>query len=135
MKPNGFYYDRVKDIMWVATLKGLYFSKSVSVKLESASKFTRDTSIFAKSINTVISDGSDGLWLTGNHRIIRLNLNTGATENYVIPTVVSGRKNGGNIHVLSSYLDQKKTLWLGTFTSGLFSFNTITKAFEHCFFH
>ena len=130
VKPTAFYYDKAKDMMWVATLNGLYFSKEGSVKLESASTFTRDSSIFAKSINTVISDGSDGLWLTGNNRIIKLNLNTGATENYVIPTVVSGRKNGGNIHVVSSYLDQKKTLWLGTFTSGLFSFNTTTKTFE-----
>ncbi len=130
VEPKAFYYDNVKDMMWVATLNGLYFSKAGSVKLESAAKFTRDTIILNKPIFTLTPDGSDGLWLTSNHRIIRLNTKTGVTENYVIPPFVSGRKNGGNIPVISSYLDQKKTLWLGTFTLGLFSFNTITKTFE-----
>jgi len=130
VEPKAFYYDNAKDIMWVATLKGLYFSKAGSVKLESASKFSRDTIIGTKPILTITPDGSGGLWLTSKHQIIRLNTKTGATENYIIPVFVSGRQNGGNIHVISTYLDQKKTLWLGTFTSGLFSFNTITKTFR-----
>jgi len=129
VKPTAFYYDNANDIMWVATLNGLYFSKAGSFKLESAAKFTRDTTICKKPILTLIPDGSDWLWVTSNHRIVRLNIKTGVTENYVIPAFVSGRQNGGNIPIISSYLDQKKTLWLGTFTAGLFSFNTITKTF------
>lgn len=130
VKPVGFYYDRARDIMWIGTLHGLYFSKGGSANLQSVAVITRDTTLATKQIQTVIGDGSGGLWLTSNHHIIRLNTGTGATENYQVPAVVSGRQNGGKVVVMSSLLDKHNILWLGTFTEGLFSFNTVTKMFE-----
>ncbi len=129
VQPKAFYYDQARDRMWVATQNGLYFNKGGSAKLESAGSFTTDTIVSNKPIFTITPDGSDWLWLTSNHRIIKLNTRTGATENYVIPPIINGKQNEGNITPISSYLDKKKLLWLGTFAAGLISFNTSSKAF------
>lgn len=130
VKPQAFYYDKAKDIMWVATLKGLYFSKAGSLKLQSAVTITQDTTITQNLILTITPDAGDWLWLTSANKIIKLHTKTGVTENYVVPAIVSGQNNSGKVYIISSYLDKHKTLWLGTFTLGLFSFNTSTKTFE-----
>ena len=131
VKPRAFYYDKVKDIMWVATLHGLYFSKGGSAKLESVGKFSSDKTLAKDIINTIIAEGSNSLWLTSQNKIIKLNTGTGTTENYEIPQLVSGYNNHGKASIISSYIHKNKTLWLGTFTLGLFSFNTVSKQFDH----
>jgi signal transduction histidine kinase/streptogramin lyase len=130
VKPKAFYYDAVKDIMWVATVKGLYCCKNGSQKLQTAGTITQDTTLTKNLILSITPDGDDWLWLTSANKIIRLHTKTGATETYAVPEMVSGKHNNGTVYIISSYLDKHKTLWLGTFSLGLFSFNTITKKFE-----
>ncbi len=130
VKPRAFYYDSEKDIMWLTSIHGLYFSKGGSGKLESVASFSSDKTLANQPLNTILPDGNNSLWITSENKIIKLNTNTGITENYTIPQVVSGNNNQGKLTIISSYLHKNKTLWLGTFSLGLFSFNTLTKQFE-----
>lgn len=130
VKPRAFYYDKEQDIMWIGTSKGLYFSKAGSAILGSAATITADTTLYKATVYTIIPANDDWLWLTSGNRIIKLNTKTGATLNYSIPEMVSGRHNGGNVFITSTYLDKNKILWLGTTSLGLFSFNTVTGQFD-----
>ncbi len=130
VKPVAFFYDKREDIMWVATAKGLYFSKAGSNILQSAGSITKVSTVIHVRIFSISPDAGPWVWLASDNKIIKLNTKTGISEKYVVPTIVSGRNNGGNVAIISSYLDDNKTLWLGTFTLGLFSFNTVTKMFE-----
>lgn len=131
VKPKTFYYDKIKDVMWVGTQQGLYFARNSSKgKLQNASRISRDTTLATKNILTITPGGKDCLWITSINKIIKFNTTTGATENYVVPPVVNGYNNAGNVYIISSYLDKKETLWMGTASLGLFSFNTHSKQFD-----
>ncbi len=130
LKPKTFYYDQEKDIMWVGTLNGLYFSKAGSFVLQSAATISADTTFFTTPILTINPDNNDWLWLTSTNKIIKFHTKTGATQHFSIPPIVSGNQNNGNIYIASSYLDRNSILWMGTVYLGLFSFNTNTLQFE-----
>lgn len=133
--PISFNYDSTADIMWVGTSKGLYFSKNGSLKLEHAYKITSDSIIGQSTINNIVQDGSDFIWVTAWNRIIKLNIRNGKVEHYQLPEKVDGIYNPPNVsNFPSAYLDASKTLWLGCWINGLVSFNTVTKSFnQYCF--
>ncbi|RYD81768.1 MAG: hypothetical protein EOP53_05540, partial [Sphingobacteriales bacterium] len=131
VNPKAFYYDALRDRMWIATANGLYFSKNGSQKLEPVSKISKDSLLANGEILSITAEGRDWLWITSLSMIVKLHATSGITEKYPVPLMVNGRKNNGYVYPLSSYLDKQNTLWLGTLNLGLFSFNTVTHQFAY----
>lgn len=133
--PLGFFYDSTADIMWVGTVKGLFFSRNGSRILQSASTITAEKMLVSGLINTIASEGKGVLWITSGSSIIRLNTISGLTEKYEVPERVDGFKNRKEFFEFkSSMLDRNRTLWLGSWVHGLVEFNTLTKKFhQYCF--
>lgn len=130
VKPRAFYYDKQTAIMWVATANGLFFSRGSSGKLESIAKISNDSTLLKANLFTITGAENDWLWLTTANKIIKLHTRSGKTETYEVPPIVGGVNNKGDVLIISTYFDKKSTLWLGTVSFGLFSFNSITKSFQ-----
>jgi ligand-binding sensor domain-containing protein/two-component sensor histidine kinase len=129
--PISFYYDSKRDVLWITTHKGLFISKGGSLQLQSCESLIKNKAICNTVFGTMINEGSDYLWLTSMHKIYKLNINTGITEIYEIPEQIKNIKNDRSFfNCRSMFLDEKKTLWLGTWINGLLEFNTITKTFN-----
>jgi signal transduction histidine kinase/ligand-binding sensor domain-containing protein len=133
--PVCFYYDSTKDIMWVGTAKGLYFSKNGSLTLQNVAVLTTEEILFSSLIGSIAAEGNGVLWITAWRHIIKLNTKNGNTEKYELPDKVDNIFNERKIiNFRSSYFDNNKTLWLGAWLTGLVEFNTVTKTFyQYCF--
>lgn len=132
--PRRFAYDSAADIMWIATAKGLYYSKQGELSLYSISGLSSEKLIANAPIGAMVLDGSQHLWVTVGKEIIRLNTKNGFTEKFMLPAIVDGFLNPPSGHFLSAYLDENNTLWLGTWLKGLVSFHTQTHTFhQYCF--
>jgi signal transduction histidine kinase/ligand-binding sensor domain-containing protein len=132
---TDFYYDAVNDIMWVATRSGLYYCKGDRLELIAADTFTRDKRITTNSFYSMVPDSNDIIWLSSKYEVCKLNVKTGNTTwiDIADKLVKAGNKLPvGNI--TSIYLDKDKTLWLGTYMSGLLELNTITGSFQQFFY-
>ena len=128
---NGlaFMYDEVKDIIWLATSRGLQCIKQGVPVLVNAGSFAQDKEIGSAFFSTVLMESSDVLWLTSGYHIYKLNTRNGATEKFTLPNIIDGIVNfSAEGSIMSCYLDKNKTLWLGTRLKGLIEFNTVTKA-------
>ncbi|RYY69485.1 MAG: hypothetical protein EOO13_09400 [Chitinophagaceae bacterium] len=130
VRPKAFYYDQQNAVMWVATANGLFFSRGSGGKLESVAKISKDTSLLKANLFTITAATEGWLWITTANQIIKLHTRSGKTENYEVPQIVGGLENKGDVLIISSYFDKQSTLWLGTVSLGLFSFNSITKTFQ-----
>ena len=133
--PHKFVYDSASDIMWVATIKGLYFSKQGRHSLQSITELSSEKLLVSSHIGTLALESSQFLWVTVGNQIIRLNTKNGQTEKFATPGRVDGFYNDPKtLHFISAYLAGNRTLWLGTWLKGLFSFNTETFTFhQYCF--
>jgi len=133
--PFVFYYDRVDDLMWVGTAKGLYFSRNGSFHLQNARAITSNELLTSSEISSIANEGNNFLWITSQQYIIRLNTKNGETEKYELPEKTDNIVNDLNtLQSRCSYFDNNKTLWLGLWISGLVEFNTVTKEFhQYCY--
>lgn len=135
VNPTGFYYDKLSDVMWITTRKGLYYSKGGSFELKPATTFTKDRLIMESDYYSIVRDDAQHLWLTSRYDICKLNIKSGATTWIKVAEKFSKEgydKPFGNI--ICSYLDSNKVLWLGTYMSGLIQFNTITGAVKQYYY-
>ena len=133
--PRRFSYDSASDIMWVATTRGLFYSKKGNPELHSISELSSDKMLASSSIGAMIPEGSGFLWVTVGNQIIKLHTANGHTEKFTLPGKVDRFiNNPAEVYFLSAYLDKNKTLWLGTMVKGLIAFNTQAHTFhQYCF--
>ncbi len=133
--PRRFAYDNGLDVMWIATTKGLFYSMQGAPNLTNISKLSSNKLLATSTIGAMVLEGSKYLWVTVENQIIKLNTINGNTEIFVLPAKVDGfLNNKKEVHFLSAWMDDNKTIWLGTWLKGLVEFNTKTATFhQYCF--
>lgn len=126
--PKSFYYDDKKNIMWIGTRRGLYYSQGGSLKLEKAPVTDKE----GNNIGEIFSLCGEGenIWITSGRVIYKVAARNFSTEQYVLPDKVNNITNGSGTGMICSYMDKSKILWLGTWSEGLVSFNTVNHQFQ-----
>jgi ligand-binding sensor domain-containing protein len=130
VRPKQLLYDSINDRMWIATRQGLYYSQNGKLPLVSVSDITDDSILIRKNIAS-ISLSYPIMWLTNGVNLLKLNVNTGKVERFIIPLIIDGINNGGDAgNILCSYLDKQNNLWMGTWVKGLIKYNITKNTFN-----
>ena len=129
-------YDAAKDIMWIPTKNGLFFCRGGSLKVQSVSSITNDSTLISDPVFDVLPVDADHIWISTGLKFIKLNTRSGAVEKYRIPKRINNTVNDEQFsYIKCMWLDKSQTLWLGTWRNGLIGYNTINKKFSQYFFN
>jgi ligand-binding sensor domain-containing protein len=135
VKPNYFYYDNLKDVMWIGTKQGLYYSIAGKLPLENVANISDNKILQTARISTIVAENNDELWISSSTNIIKLNTKNGNTDVIKIPDIIDHIDNypdHGNL--LSAHFTANKNIYYGTWCRGLIEFNTCTKQFHQYLF-
>lgn len=129
-------YDAAKDIMWIPTKNGLFFCRGGSLKVQSVSSITNDSTLISDPVFDVLPFDADHIWIASGLKFVKLNTRSGAVEKYIIPKRINNTVNDEQFsYIKCMWLDKNQTLWLGTWRNGLIGYNTINKKFSQYFFN
>lgn len=129
-EPISFSYDTANDIIWVGTNHGLFFSQSGSKELQFVRGPGADSMAFRIPVQTIQLDQNNRVWLTSGKNILCFDPITKNILSTRIPTIVDGVINNAYSKALTSYIDRNEILWLGSWISGLISYDTRTNTFH-----
>lgn len=124
---NYLYTDRNKNL-WLSTEKGLalYHADADSFQNFSIMVHGKDDRI-NKFINKIVEDKEGKLWMATSYGIKAFDVKTKTCISYH-KEEITGMLRENVFYTI--YIDQQGIIWAGSFSEGLFKFNTATRAFE-----
>jgi signal transduction histidine kinase/streptogramin lyase len=125
---HDIYCDDETGTVWVATGMGLFYLNPGSCELIKAPAGGAAEKIAGSRFISIAKRGSNaGMWLCGSDGFCKYDTKTGKFTAYHIPAQDPLADNDDNL--LTIYLDDNNTVWLGGLKRGLVSYNIATGTF------
>lgn len=125
--PLCFLYDTIQDKIWIGTEHGLFWNQGDGISIHSYA-FT-DTGKNAISINTIVDDNRNTLWLGTPFDLYKLEISSHELTAITLKDkLTSDRKING---FMTGYMTTDHILWLGTWTQGLVKYDVLTQQYDN----
>lgn len=128
--PLCFLYDTLQDKVWIGTEHGLFWNQGDELSIHPY--VFADAGKNAISINMIVADDSNTLWLGTPRELYRLEIVR--RELTAIPLQDKVTREGKIIGFMSGYMTSDHILWLGTWTQGLVQYDVLSQQYDNFHF-